>query len=138
MGRHVIALLLLLGVANVEAGGEESSERSMLFNTRGLAVSTAAAAAAGAAFFFAQAALSKLAFIAQAIEEKGIDFGALVELICDRTSKPAYWSSGSEAEASAWWWPRAKGATRRGRRATRSRSSIRLRKYKPVKGTGRR
>ena len=83
MGRQVIALLFLLGVANVEAGEEEASERSMLFNTRGLAVSTAAAATASAAFFFAQAALSKLAFIAQAIEEKGIDFGALVELICD-------------------------------------------------------
>ena len=67
---------------SVEASEEDAAERSMLFNTRGLAVSTAAAAA-GAGFFFAQAALSKLAFIAQVLKEKSIDFGVLVELICD-------------------------------------------------------
>ena len=132
-GRHVIALLLLLGVATVDAGGEESSERSMLFNTRGLAVSTAATAAASAAFFFAQAALNKLAFIAQAIEEKSIDFGALVELICDR----------KQARLLVQWFRSrgfglvvATGERCHEKRTTRNSVAVfyRLRKYKPVKG----
>ena len=56
----------------------------MLFNTRGLAVSTSAAAVAlGAGYFFAQAALSKLAFIATTLSTKGIEAGVLLELICD-------------------------------------------------------
>ena len=132
-GRYVIALLLVLGVATVDAGGEESSERSMLFNTRGLAVSTAAAAAASATFFFAQAALSKLAFIAQAIEEKSIDFGALVELICDR----------KQARLLVQWFRSrgfglvvATGERCHEKRTTRNSVAVfyRLRKYKPVKG----
>ena len=77
-----VVVVLCLMLESVEASEEDAAERSMLFNTRGLAVSTAAAAA-GAGFFFAQAALSKLAFIAQVLKEKSIDFGVLVELICD-------------------------------------------------------
>ena len=77
-----VMIMLCLTLESVEASEEDAAERSMLFNTRGLAVSTATAAA-GAGFFFAQAALGKLAFIAQVLKEKNIDFGALVELICD-------------------------------------------------------
>jgi len=53
----------------------------MLFNTRGLAVSTVAVAA-GAGLYFASAAKRKLAFIAAQIEEKKLDAGVLLELIC--------------------------------------------------------
>ena len=80
--RLVVVTVVCFMPGLVEAN-EEAAERSMLFNTRGLAVSTAALAAAGASFFFAQAALSKLAVIAQVLVEKNIDFGVLVELICD-------------------------------------------------------
>ena len=47
---------VLMQATTVAAAGEEARERVMLFNTRGLAVSTVAAAAAGAAYFFASAA----------------------------------------------------------------------------------
>ena len=67
-----------------EAMEGDTKERLMLFNTRGLAVSTSlAAVAAGAGYFFAQAALRKLAFIATTLNTKGIEAGVLLELICD-------------------------------------------------------
>ena len=60
----------------------------MLFNTRGLAVSTSTVAvAAGAGYFFARAALDKLAFIATTLSTKGIEAGVLLELICDLRHK---------------------------------------------------
>ena len=132
-GWRVLAAALLCGVSTVEACAEDAAERSMLFNTRGLAVSTAAAAAAGAGFFFAQAALSKLAFIAQILEEKCIGFGALVELICDRR----------QAKLLIQWFRSkgyglvvATGEVCREKRTTRNSVAVfyRLREYKPVKG----
>ena len=133
-GGHRLAALLLCGWARaVNAAEEDACERSMLFNTRGLAVSTAAAAATGAAYFLAATALDKLAFIAQLIEEKRIDYGALVELICDRR----------QASVLVRWF-RARGfglvvATGERcfeKRTTRNSVAVfyRLRKYKPVKG----
>ena len=71
--------MLLLWLCVADATGEDGQERVLLFNTRGLAVSTAASFA----MYFAQAALLKLAFIITQIREKGMDAGVLLELICN-------------------------------------------------------
>ena len=78
-GAHSILAVLLLWLCVADATGEDGQERVLLFNTRGLAVSTAASFA----MYFAQAALLKLAFIITQIREKGIDAGVLLELICN-------------------------------------------------------
>ena len=74
-------LFVVFCISGASAGGEGGQERTMLFNTRGLAVSTVAVAA-GAGLYFASAAKRKLAFIAAQIEEKKLDAGVLLELIC--------------------------------------------------------
>ena len=77
-------VVLLMRIHACEANEDDSKERMMLFNTRGLAVSTSTVAvAAGAGYFFARAALDKLAFIATTLSTKGIEAGVLLELICD-------------------------------------------------------
>ena len=77
-------LVLMTRVHACVANEDETKERMMLFNTRGLAVSTSTVAvAAGAGYFFARAALDKLAFIATTLSTKGIEAGVLLELICD-------------------------------------------------------
>ena len=75
-----VAARSICGCAAMDGG---TKERMMLFNTRGLAVSTSTAAVAGAGYFLARAALSKLAFIATTLSTKGIEAGVLLELICD-------------------------------------------------------
>ena len=82
--RAVVFLVVAIHFVVVDATEEDTRERIMLFNTRGLAVSTPElAVAVGAGYFFARAALEKLAFIATVLETKGIDAGVLLELICD-------------------------------------------------------
>ena len=69
-------LVLMTRVHACVANEDETKERMMLFNTRGLAVSTSTVAvAAGAGYFFARAALDKLAFIATTLSTKGIEAG---------------------------------------------------------------
>ena len=82
--RVVVFLVVAMHLVVVDAAEEDKRERVMLFNTRGLAVSTPElAVAVGAGYYFARAALEKLAFIASVLETKGIDAGVLLELICD-------------------------------------------------------
>ena len=78
-GGHVILAVILLWFGVADATGGDGQERVLLFNTRGLAVSMAASFA----MYFAQAAQLKLAFILTQIQEKGIDAGVLLELICN-------------------------------------------------------
>jgi hypothetical protein len=79
----VVLALVVMQAAGAEAVGDDSRERVMLFNTRGLAVSTATAVVTGAAYFFAAAAMDKLAFIDTMLSTKRVDAGVLLELICD-------------------------------------------------------
>ena len=82
--RAAVFLMVAVHFVAVDATEEATREKTMLFNTRGLAVSTPElAVAVGAGYFFARAALEKLAFIAAVLETKGIDAGVLLELICD-------------------------------------------------------
>ena len=82
--RTTVLLMVITHFVAVDATEESTRERTMLFNTRGLAVSTPElAVAVGAGYFFARAALDKLAFIAAVLETRGIDAGVLLELICD-------------------------------------------------------
>ena len=76
---HSILALILLWLCVADATGEDGQERALLFNTRGLAVSTTVSFG----MYFAQAALLKLAFIITQIREKGLDAGVLLELICN-------------------------------------------------------
>ena len=79
-----VFLMVAMQFVAVDATEESAREKMMLFNTRGLAVSTPElAVAVGAGYFFARAALEKLAFIATVLETKGVDAGVLLELICD-------------------------------------------------------
>ena len=80
-GRALLLLMLCL-VAECSAGGGDDGERAMLFNTRGLAVSSAVVAG-GVGYYLAQTALSKLAFIMSVVKDKRIDVGVLLELMCD-------------------------------------------------------
>ena len=77
-GIPAVLAIILAWLTEVEAVGNEGGERLMLFNTRGLAVSTAVAAMAGVAYFFTQAALDKLSFIATTLASKNIDAGVLL------------------------------------------------------------
>ena len=83
-GRTAVCLIVAMQFVTADATEESVREKVMLFNTRGLAVSTPELAmAVGAGYFFARAALEKLAFIATVLETKGVDAGVLLELICD-------------------------------------------------------
>ena len=124
---------VLMQATTVAAAGEEARERVMLFNTRGLAVSTVAAAAAGAAYFFASAALDKLAFIDTMLSTKRIDAGVLLELICDF----------KQAKYLAGWFRKrgyglrvAGGEACEGRKGVRNSVAVfyRLRKFKEARG----
>jgi len=124
---------VLIQATTVAAAGEEARERVMLFNTRGLAVSTVAAAAAGAAYFFASAALDKLAFIDTMLSTKRIDAGVLLELICDF----------KQAKYLAGWFRKrgyglrvAGGEACEGRKGVRNSVAVfyRLRKFKEARG----
>ena len=82
--RTAVCLMVAMQFARADATEESAREKVMLFNTRGLAVSTPElAVAVGVGYFFARAAFEKLAFIATVLETKGIDAGVLLELICD-------------------------------------------------------
>ena len=129
----VVLVLVAMQVAGAEAAGEDLRERVMLFNTRGLAVSTATAVVAGAAYFFAAAAMDKLAFIDTMLSTKRVDAGVLLELICDL--KQARYLSG-------WFRKRgyglrvASGEASEGRKGVRNSVAVfyRLRKFKEARG----
>jgi hypothetical protein len=105
----------------------------MLFNTRGLAVSTVAAAVASAAYFFAAAAMDKLAFIDTMLSTKKVDAGVLLELICDL----------KQSKYLAGWFRKrgyglrvASGEASEGRKGVRNSVAVfyRLRKFKEARG----
>ena len=66
MSSRVIVCIVLMMAVGTEACDDEERERTLLFNTRGLAVSGAVASG----IFFAAAAKLKLAFLESMIEEK--------------------------------------------------------------------
>ena len=72
--------MVLLMASEAVASDNDERERTLLFNTRGLAVSGAVATG----IFFAAAAKLKLAFLESTIEEKKVKSGVLLELICSR------------------------------------------------------
>lgn len=116
-------LFVVFCISGASAGGEGGQERTMLFNTRGLAVSTVAVAA-GAGLYFASAAKRKLAFIAAQIEEKKLDAGVLLELICSVKQSRLCCGTGSGQGASGSRSWQATLGTGRGWCGTESRYSI--------------
>ena len=132
--RMMMACMLVLMQATVaEATGEDARERLMLFNTRGLAVSTVAAAVASAAYFFASAAMDKLAFIDTMLSTKKVDAGVLLELICDF----------KQSRCLAGWFRKrgyglrvASGEVCEGRKGVRNSVAVfyKLRKFKEARG----
>ena len=126
-------VLVLMQATGAEAAGEDARERLMLFNTRGLAVSTVAAAVASAAYFFAAAAMDKLAFIDTMLSTKKVDAGVLLELICDL----------KQSKYLAGWFRKrgyglrvASGEASEGRKGVRNSVAVfyRLRKFKEARG----
>ena len=79
-GSRVVTCMVLLMASEAAASDNDERERTLLFNTRGLAVSGAVATG----IFFAAAAKLKLAFLESTIEEKKVKSGVLLELICSR------------------------------------------------------
>ena len=79
-GSRVVACMVLLMASSASACDDDERERTMLFNTRGLAVSGAVATG----IFFAATAKLKLAFLESTIEGEKVKSGVLLELICSR------------------------------------------------------
>ena len=118
----------------VAAAGEEARERVMLFNTRGLAVSTVAAAAAGAGLLLRVSGdWISLRSSTRCSRRREVDAGVLLELICDF----------KQAKYLAGWFRKrgyglrvAGGEACEGRKGVRNSVAVfyRLRKFKEARG----